>query len=87
MFGVEVSDPTVIYCDNSSVVHNTTRPESVLKKKHNSIAYHKIREAVAAGYIDIQKIKSEDNLADLLTKVLSGAKTEQHTSNILWDNA
>jgi hypothetical protein len=42
---------------------------------------------VAAGYIDIQKIKSEDNLADLLTKVLSGAKTEQHTYNILWDNA
>ena len=58
----------------------------MLKKKHNSIAYHKVRESVAAGYIIIQKIKSEDNLADLLTKVLSGIKTEEHTSNILLNN-
>ena len=40
MMGVEVSGPTYIYGDNMSVVYNTSRPESVLRKKSNSICYH-----------------------------------------------
>ena len=47
MLGVKVDDTPVILCDNSSVVINTSYPESLLKKKHLSIAYHRIREAVA----------------------------------------
>jgi hypothetical protein len=37
MMGVTLSGPTFVYGDNMSVVHNTQRPESVLKKKSNSI--------------------------------------------------
>jgi hypothetical protein len=83
MFGVPLDGPSIVYCDNHSVVHNGSRPESVLRKKHNSISYHKIREAVAAGYIEIHKISTTDNLADLLTKPLSGIATEKLTSQIL----
>jgi hypothetical protein len=36
MMGVALSGPTYVYVDNMSVVHNTHRPESVLKKKSNS---------------------------------------------------
>jgi hypothetical protein len=43
-----------------SVVMNTTRPESTLKKKHNAIAYHRVREAVAAGIIRITKVPTEN---------------------------
>jgi hypothetical protein len=49
MMGVPLTGPTYIYGDNMSVVHNTQRPESVLKKKSNSICYHAIRESVAMG--------------------------------------
>jgi hypothetical protein len=35
--GVALTGPTFVYWDNMSVVHNTQRPESVLKKKSNSI--------------------------------------------------
>jgi len=69
-----VDGPTTILCDNQSVVHNGQRPESTLKKKHNAVCYHKIREAVAAGIIIIHKIDSHKNTADLLTKCLSGVK-------------
>jgi hypothetical protein len=31
-----------------------------------------IREQVAAGLVDIQKVPTEDNIADLLTKALTG---------------
>jgi len=55
MFGISINGPATVYCDNESVVNNATRPDSVLKKKHNSISYHKIQESVAAGIIVVYK--------------------------------
>ena len=50
------------------------QPESVLRKKHHSIAYHRCREAVAAGTIRVAKQGTEKNLADLFTKILTIAR-------------
>ena len=44
--GVPISDPARIFCDNKYVVKNSTFPEYVLKKKHCSITYHKVRVVV-----------------------------------------
>ena len=55
MFGILVDGPANIYYDNEAVTNNTTIPESILKKKHHSIAYHRCREAVAAGTICVAK--------------------------------
>jgi len=82
-FGIPIEGPSVVYCDNQSVVHNAQRPESVLKKKHNSVSYHKIRESVAAEIITVYKIASGENHADLLTKALSGNVTSYHADFIL----
>ena len=49
MFGIPLDGPARLFCNNEAVMKNTTNPESTLKKKHNSIAYHRVREAVAAG--------------------------------------
>ena len=38
--------PTRIRADNMSVINNCSRPESQLKKKSNSIAYHFSREVI-----------------------------------------
>ena len=77
MFGIPIDNSTVIFCDNEAVVQNSTRPESTLKKKHVSIAYHRCREAQAAGYVRIGFIKGMENLADLLTKTLPGPRLQQ----------
>jgi hypothetical protein len=45
--------------DNMSVVLNTTVPSSVLKKKHDPIAYHRLREAIAARIMKLAYIKSK----------------------------
>lgn len=71
MMGVPLDGPTNIFCDNKSLVKSSVKPESALKKKHVSIAFHKCREAFAAGVINIYFQNSLDNLADLFTKVLS----------------
>jgi hypothetical protein len=60
--------------DNKSVVLNTTFSSSVLKKKHNAIAYHRVREAIAARIMRFAYIKSEENVGDVLTKPLSNEK-------------
>ena len=47
MMGVPIFGPLLIYGDNMSVIQNTQRLDSTLKKKSNSIYYHVIRESVA----------------------------------------
>ena len=74
MFGVPLEGPANIYCDNEAVYQNTIIPESTLKKKHHSIAYHRCREAVAARTVRVAKQGTEKNLADLFTKVLTAAR-------------
>ena len=51
-----------------SVVNNTSIPESVLKKKSNSIAYHYVRSKCAEDVLRITYEKTKTNLADILTK-------------------
>ena len=76
MFGVPIEGPTDMFCDNEAVYKNSSTPESVLRKKHHSIAYHMCREAVAAGICRIAKEDTETNLADIFTKVLPRPRRE-----------
>ena len=70
MFGIPIDGPARLFCDNESVVTSSSFPESTLKKKHCSIAYHRVREFVAAGKGLIFHENTTSNIADLLTKVL-----------------
>jgi len=65
MMGIPLTCPSYIYADNKSQVTNSTRPESTLKKKCNSICYHAVRESVAMGESLITHIGTEHNHADL----------------------
>jgi hypothetical protein len=80
MFGIPIDGPTNVYCDNEAVTKNSIFPESTLKKKHNSIAYHHTRKAVAAGTIQVTKEDGKTNLADVLAKLLP-----QVTKDLLCD--
>ena len=51
VLGISIDGSRDVFCDNNSVVLNTTQPESPLKKKHFSVAYHKATECIAAGII------------------------------------
>lgn len=84
MMGIQVYDHSVLLCDNQSVIINTQLPTSTLKKKHNSVAYHKCREAVAAGIIKTAHVKMQNNLADILTKPKSPADTYSLTKMTLY---
>ena len=85
MMGIPCEEPTYVYCDNQSVLANTTAPDSQLKKKSNSVAYHFVREGCAADEWRIAYINTHDNTADLLTKPLpSGDKRNGFVRKVLW---
>ena len=70
MLGVHIDGPALVLCGDMLVDLNTTVPGSVLKKKHLGIWYHRVREAVAAKAMRLTHIRSEENIADVLTKAL-----------------
>jgi hypothetical protein len=85
MMGIPCDEPTYVYGDNQSVLANTMVPESQLKKKSNSIAYHFVREGCARDEWRTTYINTHENPADLLTKPLSsGEKRDKFVRMILW---
>ena len=82
---IPILGPSYIYGDNMSVIHNSSRPESFLRKKSNSVCYHAVNESVAMGESLVGHIPRKENIADLLVKVLCGLKRRHLFSNILYD--
>ena len=74
MFGIPVEDLSYMYGDNQSVLAGSTRTESTLKKKAQSIAFHFIREGCAADELRTTYINTSENISYLMTKPLSGEK-------------
>lgn len=84
MMGIPVEGPAYIFGDNQSVLANTTNPDSTLKKKSQSIAYHFVREGVARREWMTSYVSTHENEADLLTKLLpNGEKRQGFVRNLL----
>ena len=74
MMGVQISGPTDVYGDNMSVIKNTERPGSTLKKKSNSICYHASRELVAMDESRMAHISTNESPADIASKIVGGGR-------------
>ena len=72
MFGIPILGTATVFCDNEAVYKNVSFSESTLKKKHNSICFHRVCECVAAEILAVHKDDTKFNLSDILTKSLSG---------------
>ena len=70
MFGIPIQGPAQVFCDNEAVYKNAAFAHTTLKKKHNSMCFHRVRECVASGIMCVHKVDSKYNLADMLTKSL-----------------
>ena len=84
MMGILCDQPSHIYSDNQSVLANMTMPDSTLKKKSQSIAYHFVCEGSARGEWRTAYVNTHDNKGDLLTKLLpNGEKRWKFVRNLL----
>jgi hypothetical protein len=85
MMGMEISGPSYIYGNNMLVIHNMQQPESMLKKKSNSICHHAVWESVAMGESLTGHIGANENIGNLATKVLYSQKQRYMVSQLLYD--
>ena len=84
MLGLKVEGPSLMLGDNMSVLLNTSVPSSMLKKRHHGIAYHRVREAIAAKIVAFRFIESSRNYADLMTKPLPNKAHHELCSGLIY---
>jgi hypothetical protein len=72
MMGIPIEGPACVCGDNMLAIHNTQRPESMLKKKSNSVRHHHCREPVAMNECMTGHVPTKQNRADLCAKVIPG---------------
>ena len=84
MMGVPIAGPAIVFGDNKSVVQGASIPESKLSKKHLGICYHAAREASAAGIWKVGFVKGKFNIANCLTKILSGTAKEKEVNKWMY---
>ena len=78
MMGVPIQGPSQVLCDNKSVVLNTSPPLSMLKNKHNTIASHRVWEAVAAQIVKVRHTDGKENIGEILTKAADHPTFRKH---------
>ncbi|GJU56666.1 copia protein [Tanacetum coccineum] len=63
-------DDIPIMCDNKGAIDLSKNSVQHSRTKHIEIRHHFLRDNVQKGNISIEKVSSEDNIADILTKPL-----------------
>ena len=86
-FGIPVEGPAEVFCNNMSVVKNSSITTSVLNKRHNFICYHSAREAQAAGILRVGWIPGEFDLSDLFTKTTMPVNTRHNLVDSIFSNS
>ena len=76
--GVEIELPMTVYVDNTGAIDMAKNWSTGSRTKHIDIRHHHIREAVETEIVDIQFVKSEDNLADPGTKNVTEKLFKKH---------
>ena len=66
--GVPVNAKSFMFGDNQAVVNNSAVPHSSLNKRHNALAYHRVREMIAAKILGYYWIDGKLNPADIVRK-------------------
>src|SRR6478672_9621951 len=84
MMGVAIDGPSWMFGDNKSVRDQANVPHATLSKRHNALAFHRVREAIAAGVIIFNHIPGAENPADVLTKFLPHVTAMKHLKELLF---
>ena len=67
-----------LYCDNNEAIAQVKEPKSHQKSNHILKRFYLIREIVARGDVVVERVPSEINIANPLTKLLSQIIFEHH---------
>jgi hypothetical protein len=67
-----------LYCDNSGAIVEAKEPRAHKRVEHVLHHYHLIYEIIGRGDVNVCKVHTDHNIANLLTKPLPQPKHEAH---------
>ncbi len=68
--GFLLKAPPLLLCDNLGATHLSFNPVQHSRIKHIQIDLHFVRDLVQRGNLHVRHVHTQDQLADLLTKLL-----------------
>ena len=71
--------PLTIHCDNQGAIAWSKDNKFHARTKHIDIRHHFAREAIEDGKLSVVYIPTDDNPADIFTKLLAKGKFRQFT--------
>jgi hypothetical protein len=80
--GIHVDYPITIFTDSQSSMNMINNEKFSNRTKHIDTRYHNIKEAVTEKKVCLKHIRSDINIADLMTKPLNSIKMKQFRPSI-----
>ncbi|GKA54729.1 retrotransposon protein, putative, ty1-copia subclass [Tanacetum coccineum] len=77
-----IEEPINMYCDNTGAIAIANESAITKGARHFRGKVHYLREVIEYGDIKLEKVHTDDNLADPFTKALAFPKHSEHTRNI-----
>ena len=69
-------DKYVLRCDSQSAIHLAKNSTFHARSKHIDVRYHWIRKILEDKLLQIEKVHTDENWSDMMTKVLPTKKFE-----------
>lgn len=77
LFNVTLEKPINIFEDNSGAINLAKYGSFTKNSKHIEVHYHYVHESIKENMINVVKVNSDDNIADIFTKSLCKEKFER----------
>nr|GFA99222.1 hypothetical protein [Tanacetum cinerariifolium] len=77
-----IEEPISMYCDNTREISIANESRITKGARHFRAKVQYLREVIECGDIKLEKVHTDDNLADPFTKALAFPKHSEHTRNI-----
>ena len=75
--GSPLKDPVRVYCDRKSAIYIATNPVFHDRTKLVESDYHQVRDSIKAGLLSTVHVRTNEQIADLLTKALGRVQFEK----------
>nr|GEX20041.1 hypothetical protein [Tanacetum cinerariifolium] len=77
-----IEEPISMYCDNTEAITIANKSGITKGARHLRTKVHYLREVIEYGDVKLEKVHTDDNLANPFTKALAFPKHSEHTKNI-----